>query len=854
MRLTHPTIRDRRFHAWKRASRAMGNDTERVDALNTLFGSREIGQMNPVDPSDDLPRLRLSRKDWSARPVILTVLVACFAGGSLTIASDTTSLRDQLLPFLHPHCIDCHNGAESAGGLDLTELSTNLADAEVMRRWVLIHDRVSAGEMPPEDQPRPAEAQKSAALAALAAALTKADHARSDVVLRRLNRNEYENTVRDLFDVYVNVKAHLPPDAPMSGFDNVGEGLAVSAEAAQAYLIAADVTLDAVFGPAKQPQQIKHETSLPDQTNHDGTPRLANQIGKMFRKTDDGLVIFQSNYCPTNLVNLARLRPAAGTYRGTIRARAIQSEKPVTLRIYGGDTIVGRREKHLVGYYDIPPDKWTTIEFTDRLIEDGGTYQPKCYGTRDTRTDANTYPEPGIEIGDISIEGPLEEWPPRSRTKLLGDVDLQKGTLDDAAAILRRVLPRAFRRGTHDDEVESYITLVASALDTDRPFDEALRLGLKGVLCSPEFLFLDEPGREFISQQALASRLSYFLWSSMPDDELLALADEGRLDQPVMLQQQVERLLNDSKAEAFTTNFVGQWLDLRDIDFTEPDMNLYPEFDELLRISMVEETNRYFREVLDQDLSLLTFIDSDFIFLNERLAAHYGIPGIQGQNFRKITLPADSVRGGVLTQASVLKVTANGTNTSPVLRGAWVVKNILGQPTPPPPSNVPAVEPDIRGATTLRQQLAKHRNEDSCAVCHDKLDPAGFALENFDVIGGWRDNYRTLGDGERPEFSQHPITFAWIRYRIGLPVDATGKTPAGHLFGDIREFKRLLLMQKNAVATGLTEKLVTYAMGRQLGFSDRRDIQKIVEASARDSYGFRSLIHKIVQSEMYRRP
>ncbi|MEO2015794.1 MAG: DUF1592 domain-containing protein [Fuerstiella sp.] len=810
--------------------------------------------MNPVDPFAGLPRRQLSRKDWVPQPAVLVVLVVCLTFNRLTVAADGAAFRDRLLPFLHTHCMDCHQGTEAAGGLDLATFGTNLTDAEVMRRWVLIHDRVSAGEMPPEGQPRPAEAQTSAAIATLSAALTKADRARSDVVLRRLNRNEYENTVRDLFDVYVNVKAHLPPDTPMSGFDNVGEGLAVSAEAARAYLIAADVTLDAAFGPAKQPTLIRHKTNLLDQKNHDGTPRLTNHIGKMFRQTDDGLVIFQSNYCPTNLVNLARLRPTAGTYHGTIRVRAIQSEKPVTLRIYGGDTIVGRREKHLVGYYDVPPDEWTTIEFTDRLVENGGTYQPKCYGTRDTRKDADSYPEPGIEIGDITIEGPLEEWPPRSRTMLLGDVDLQTGTLNDAEAILRRVLPLAFRRPTNDDEVKPYVTLVASALDADRPFDEALRLGLKGILCSPEFLFLDEPGSDVISRQALASRLSYFLWSSMPDDELLSLADKGLLDQPNILQQQVERLLNDPKAVAFTTNFVGQWLDLRDINFTEPDMNLYPEFDELLRLSMIEETHRYFLEVLERDLSLLTFIDSDFTFLNERLARHYEIPGVLGQRFRKITLPADSVRGGVLTQASVLKVTANGTNTSPVLRGVWVMENILGQPTPPPPSNVPAVEPDIRGATTLREQLARHRNEESCAVCHDKLDPAGFALESFDVIGGWRKNYRTLGDGERPGFSQHPITYAWIRYRIGLPVDATGKTSDGQSFGDIREFKQLLLRQKNSIATGLTEKLLTYALGRRVGFSDRQDIQKLVESSARNDYGFRSLIHEIVQSEMFRRP
>ena len=820
-----------------------------------FYSVRErIGHMKAVAPSAGLQHRRLPHRRSTPRPVFLSAIVFCIAASQVAATSDTTTFRTRLLPFLNAHCMDCHNSTETDGELDLTGLSTTLADTEVMRRWVLIHDRVSAGEMPPADQPRPSTAKKSRVLETLAAALTKADQARSDVVLRRLNRNEYENTVRDLFDVYVDVKSHLPQDASVSGFDNVGEGLAVSAEAAQAYLMAADATLDAVFGPTQPPKRIDHRTNLLDQKNHDGTPRLTNHIGKMFRQTDDGLVIFQSRYCPTNLVNLARLRPTAGTYRGTIRARAIQSEAPVTLRIYGGDTIVGRREKHLVGYYDIPPGEWTTIEFTDRLVEDGGTYQPKCYGTRDTRKDADTYPEPGIEIGDITIEGPLEEWPPRSREKLLQDVKIDRGTLDDAEAVLRRILPRAFRRATNAGEVDPYLDLVKSAMNAGRPFDEALRLGLKGLLCSPEFLFLDEPGRKVVSQHALASRLSYFLWSSMPDDELLAAADAGKLNQPGILREQVERLLSDPKAEAFTTNFVGQWLDLRDIDFTEPDMNLYPEFDELLRLSMVEETNQYFREILNHDFSVLTFIDSDFTFLNERLAKHYGVPDIHGQKFRKITLPPDSVRGGVLTQASVLKVTANGTNTSPVLRGVWVMENILGQSTPPPPSNVPAVEPDIRGATTLREQLARHRNEDSCAVCHDKLDPAGFALENFDVIGGWRDHYRTLGEGDHPGISQHPLTFAWVRYRIGRPVDATGKTADGQSFGDIRQFKQLLLRQESRVVTGLAEKLTTYALGRRIGFSDRQDIQNIVRNVTDTGYGFRSLIHEVVQSEIFQRP
>lgn len=293
---------------------------------------------------------------------------------------------------------------------------------------------------------------------------------------------------------------------------------------------------------------------------------------------------------------------------------------------------------------------------------------------------------------------------------------------------------------------------------------------------------------------------------------------------------------------------------MREIDFTEPDANLYPEYDELLRVSMLEETLRFFQEVLTCDMSVMTFLDSDFTFLNERLAKHYGIPGVHGQAFRRVALPDGCVRGGLLTQASILKVTANGTNTSPVLRGAWVREKLLGLAVPPPPDNVSAVEPDIRGAKTLREQLAQHRNVASCAACHDKIDPPGFALENFDPIGGWRDHYRTMGDGKRPEFSQSPFTYAWIRYRIGLPVDASGHTETNQRFQDIRDYKELVIMQDTQVAKGITEKVLTYATGRQLRFADRGEVNQIMSSLSKHDFGLRALIHAVVQSEMFRRP
>lgn len=746
--------------------------------------------------------------------------------------------------FTETYCLDCHEGKEAEGNLDLSSMNFNLANAESMRRWVLVHDRVSKGEMPPPKKRQPSASERTAFVSSLASDLTTAAKAQSDVVLRRLNRNEYQNTVRDLFKIDVQIEG-LPEDSSTDGFDNVGEGLAVSAEAMQAYLNAADQVLNAVFGPSKKPRFIRHETTLQDQVDWKGRPQLANQFGKMFRRTKDGVVIFQSNYCPANLVNFSRLRAPAGTYRGMIRARAINSDKPVTLRIYGGDTIVNRRERHLVGYFDVPPE-WTTIEFEDRLVEPNGTFLPKCYGTEDTRKNADTWKGAGIEIAEIVIEGPLEEWPPPSRSQLLGDDQ-------DARKIIERLLPKAFRRPIESSEADEYVALFDAASAKGRSFEDSLRVSLKAILCSPEFLFFDEPGESQLTQTALASRLSYFLWSSMPDAELTRLALNGELS--ANLRQQIERMLRDPKAKAFTKNFTGQWLSLRDLDFTAPDPNLYPEYDELLRLSMAQETQLFFQEVLDRDLSLMNFIDSDFTFLNSRLAAHYFIPNIEGQHFRKVKLPADTPRGGLLTQASVLKVTANGTYTSPVLRGAWVLDKILGTPSSPPPDNVGSVEPDTRGATTIREQLAKHRKISACASCHNRIDPPGFALECFDPIGGYRNKYRTTDrSGGHPGIKRAPFTWAWVRFRMGPLVDATGTMPTGEPFADIHEFKRLLAKDPDQLTRNLARKLLTYALGRKIGFADRPVVEEIVRQTREQNYGFRSLVHAIVLSPAFQQP
>ncbi|OYW27054.1 MAG: hypothetical protein B7Z47_07015, partial [Chthoniobacter sp. 12-60-6] len=317
-----------------------------------------------------------------------------------------------------------------------------------------------------------------------------------------------------------------------------------------------------------------------------------------------------------------------------------------------------------------------------------------------------------------------------------------------------------------------------------------------------------------------------------------------------------ERMLADPKAQAFTENFTGQWLSLRDINATTPDKLLYPEYEELLQWSSLQETQRFFDEILKHNLSVRNFVDSDFAMLNGRLAEHYGIPDIHGVKIRKVALQPESHRGGVLTQASVLKVTANGTSTSPVLRGVWVLDRIMGQAVPPPPPNVPAVEPDIRGATTIREQLAKHRATENCASCHSRIDPPGFVLESFDVIGGWRDRYRVAADQKdwvKNRVGPLARYLAAYQYGLGQPVDAGDSLPDGRPFANIDEFKKLLLTDPEQIARCLTEKLVTYATGQPVRFSDREAVDQILAETRASDYGLRSLVHAVVASELFQR-
>lgn len=522
----------------------------------------------------------------------------------------------------------------------------------------------------------------------------------------------------------------------------------------------------------------------------------------------------------------------------------------------------------------------------------------------DAKGSCAVYRGPGIALDWFEVEGPIyDQWPPRSHTALFGNLPLgafardqgvippkrtpvrqlsSKGNvrpanrdipkeeqepplesvcsrqpLEDAARLLAQFLPRAFRRPVSPDEVRGYVQIVARELDRRACFEDGMREAYKTALCSTDFLFVGgtesrEPNsaRIPLGERAVAERLALWFWNSLPDEELITLATAGQLRLPENLRKQTARLLADARSDRFLADFTDQWLDLRKIDATQPDLKIYPEGREHLKHSMVAETRAFLRELIEKDLSVTHLVRSDFAMLNQSLAVHYGIADVTGCSIRRVALPAGSVRGAFITQAAVLKVTANGTTTSPVTRGAWISERLLGNVIPPPPAGVPALDPDTRGSKTLREQLEKHRSDTLCADCHSKMDPPGFALENFDVIGGFRERYRSLSAGET--FLQFDFPTGWNpRVRLNHAVDASGRLPSGEAFQNLAELQSLILRRPELLAANMVRQLLMYATGSESHYSDRREIAQILGKTKASNYGMRSLIDAVVQSELF---
>jgi hypothetical protein len=797
-----------------------------------------------------------------------------FVAGALG-ASAAGPSDDPSQAIFKTYCHGCHSGDQPKGEFRVDALTHDFADKANRLRWLDLAEQLRARTMPPQGEPQPAGEPVKALTAWIDGQVAAAETARNvrqgRAVMRRLNQNEYQNTVRDLLHVDVDLQGVLPVDLAAGGFDTNAETLHFSSYQLDGYLTAADRVLDAVFANGPRPAQVKRRL--------DPKAEIATRRKDVYRHLDDGVAVFGSDLASNIQIVFWRfLTRSPGKYRFRISAYAYQTEDPLMFHINGGTDNLGE-PPFLIDYFEVPPGEPTVVEFVAeleagrniRLLVDTDV-RPRDLQRQGGAAD---YQGPGLVVQWVDVEGPLiESWPPPSYRQLLGELPqaplpdnpdyrqvVSQQPLADAERILREFARRAFRRPVSDDDLQPFLERVRRKLEQNESFEPSLRTGLKSVLVSPNFLFLrehvaatDQPDRapdiaqpRRLDDFSLASRLSYFLWSSMPDETLLQLAEQGKLSRPEVLREQVERMLGDAKAKAFTENFAGQWLGLREIDATLPDRQLYPEYDELLRSSMLQEVYLFFEHVLSNDLSLAHFVASDFSMLNGRLAEHYGIAGVDGLPLRKVTLPADSHRGGVMTMAAILKVTANGTTTSPIVRGAWVLDRLLGNPPPRPPAGIEAVEPDIRGATTIREQLAKHRQQESCAVCHVKIDPPGFALENFDVIGGWREHYRSIGQGQR-------VTDVgkWVPYKYGPAVDAADVLADGRRFSNIDQYKQLLLSDQDQLAQALASQLLAYATGVAPSTADRPKIQAIVQSVRERDYGFRSLVQEVVQSELFR--
>lgn len=792
-------------------------------------------------------------------------VLACFA--MVIQLTEQTSLGQDFSyhTFLQAHCVKCHGDEVQEGELRLDLLSPPHDDVASSPVWTTIVEMVEAGEMPPPDEPPPDDRQVRQFLAWIGSELSTAN--RRKLALRRLNRVEYENTVHDLLGIDIPLADLLPEDGSVQGFDNVAGGLGLSPILMERYLEAADIAFESVIRRVKPLPPATRRAVLMEQEDNIEAVRKAK--GGVL-ESHGAFLDFTPGWPP------ARIDPAHPIEDGVYRCRiAVWPHEPGEHRTLAVAVFVGRLfgpgTRRLMGIYDVTgtPEAPRTIEFTARMKElDALHILPWIYPEHVTWRDKEEA-RPGVAIAWAETYGPLDQsFPSESQKALFGTPDSISMTAgdsiyirhrrgvkshhvdsskpyEDAARMIRDFVPRAFRRPVDDQLAGQFVGLTLRQLDQGRTFEQAVRTGVTAVLCSPYFLLVNQQPE--IDDYTIASRLSYFLWSSMPDDELLRLASEGKLSDASVRHAQVERMIKDSKFERFVENFAGQWLDLRDIEFTTPDKKLYPEYDELLLRSMVSETTGFLRHVVANNLSILSFVDSDFAILNQRLADHYGLAGVRGhEKFQVVKLPADSVRGGLLTHASVLKITANGTTTSPVVRGAWTLDKILGQPPSPPPASVPAVEPDIRGATTIREQLKLHRNDESCARCHVRIDPPGFALEEFDVIGGHRQWYRSLGsDGQR---------VAKTTYRVGLPVERGGQLPDGREFKSFVEYRELLLESPDRLARAFAQKLLVYGCGRPVSVADRAAVDAVVEASREHHFGMRSMMRAVTDSELFLSP
>jgi len=790
--------------------------------------------------------------------LMIVVLMCCVALPSISVADDSGASQP-VQAFVQSHCYDCHSGTAPEAGLDLESLTFDLSSHDDQRTWVRIFDRVESGEMPPaEDWGEADPQQRDAFLKYTSGEIKKVQQHESRalgrVPARRLTRLQIERSLHDLLGIDIPLVHLLPEDPRTDGFTTVAEGQDISLFHLQAQLEAVDVALDEAFRRAGSENELLHR-DLPAtefvRTNPrrrcrepellDGQAVVWNAgvtyYGRIPATTAprDGWYAFELMVGGLNL-------PQTGGVWCTVRTGKCISSAPLLQDV----TIFEAAEEPKTVKFTawLPKGHMLEIRPADKTLKSG-----RFKGGQVGAGEGGPQNVPGIAMDHLSMRQIRRNGDDAQiRHLLFGDLPItsknsknrrseefqvvSKSPKEDVTRLMTTFAARAFRRPVESKEIEPYTSYVHQMLDDDASFLESLRAGYRALLCSPRFLYFQEqPGK--LDQYAVATRLSYLLTGSFPDDALMQAAANQQLSDRKVIRTHVRRLLEGESGEQFLTDFASQWLDLAEIDETQPDRRLYPQFDAVVQQSMRRETIEYLVAMLQENSSVTQLIDSDHTFLNSRLARHYEIEGVTGDAMRRIQLSETENRGGLMTQGAILKVTADGTNTSPVLRGAWIGERLLGLEIPPPPANVPAVEPDVRGATTIREQLEKHRSSTQCASCHSKMDPAGFALENFDPTGRWRENYYI-----NPK-------------KKGPAIDASYQLDSGESFEDVNSFQELIVRQPEQLAENVAKKLIVYGTGAPVRFVDRESIDRIVSASSDSNYGLKTIIEEVVTSDLF---
>ena len=830
------------------------------------------------------------RKGSSWKPLVaawLVLLAGPQVWGSADVAFDATAFESKVVPFLEEYCISCHNEEKRKGERQFDQLSYPILDDDSLVDFQDILDLLNLGDMPPEDEPQPEDAERQEVIDWMTGAVAHAYDSRTitggETVLRRLNHREYFHTIGDLFQMDMSMfdpTETFPGERVVEHLDNVGDALVTSGYLLDRYLRAADQIVEKALPWQEKPK--------PQSWIFNGDFLQQPELNKRHLRAHERryLNIYEApntvrrfgSYAP--LIAFEEGVPEGGTYEIRVLAEAVNRRhdfqhkaitndpnEPMQLRVIPGHRRFGflhmpQPFEPELGFFDLSDDgpQWyTTSSWLDKGFAPRFNY---VNGTMDIRPSFRavskmvienpdpSIPEsdleedymvvaikhggvPHIRIHEVQIEGPFyDEWPTASWKAIVGDeaFDPRK-----TRKIIQKFATKAYRRPATRSEVDSLMDVVSGRIEKGHSPFEAMKDGLKAALCSPSFLYLEEkplkgdPAR--LTDYALASRLSYFLWGALPDETLLDLAKRKRLNRSDVLSEQVERMLGDKRSDRFVSGFLDSWLTLRDLGDAPPDRKKFEAYyagD--LESAMRKETELYTRHALDENLELSSFLDSNYSFVNGPLAELYGLKDVKGLGFQKVTFN-DPRRGGLLGHASVLTVTANGIDTSPVYRGIWLLENLLGTPPPPPPPDVEPLDPDIRGTKTIREQLEKHRNVESCRECHRKIDPLGFALENFDPIGGWRSNYDDRA-----------------------PIDASGKMPDGRAFESVVDFKKILLEKQFLFNRAITEKMLAYALGRRIEIMDRPVVDGILADLEERGGGFRDLINLVVTSESFSRP